>query len=142
MSYGFVVCKLTWGQDSFSNATCQRVLVPCQMRSVLGQVAELVIELPKLGIPNKKITGVCFRPFFPSFKCLPLPFQRRSENLALPSAEQQALENVKAGLETWEYTARNTLMYYPTGEMRGSLRSGVGLGGLTPNGAYSTSVGD
>ncbi|PKK25967.1 DiGeorge syndrome critical region gene 14 [Columba livia] len=40
---------------------------------------------------------------------------RRSENLALPSAEQQALENVKAGLETWEYTARNTLMYYPTG---------------------------
>nr|XP_021138611.1 protein DGCR14 [Columba livia] len=93
----------------------KRVLVPCQMRSVLGQVAELVIELPKLGIPNKTITGVCFRPFFPSFKCLPLPFQRRSENLALPSAEQQALENVKAGLETWEYTARNTLMYYPTG---------------------------
>ncbi|XP_071619078.1 splicing factor ESS-2 homolog [Heliangelus exortis] len=41
--------------------------------------------------------------------------ERHSENLALPSAEQQALENVKAGLETWEYTARNTLMYYPTG---------------------------
>ncbi|KAM4649263.1 splicing factor ESS-2 homolog isoform 1-T1 [Amazona ochrocephala] len=41
--------------------------------------------------------------------------QRHSENLALPSAEQQALESVKAGLETWEYTARNTLMYYPTG---------------------------
>ncbi|XP_074462796.1 splicing factor ESS-2 homolog isoform X1 [Larus michahellis] len=41
--------------------------------------------------------------------------QRHNENLALPSAEQQALENVKAGLETWEYTARNTLMYYPTG---------------------------
>ncbi|KFQ15480.1 Protein DGCR14, partial [Leptosomus discolor] len=41
--------------------------------------------------------------------------QRRNENLMLPSAEQQALENVKAGLETWEYTARNTLMYYPTG---------------------------
>ncbi|KAM8797586.1 splicing factor ESS-2 homolog [Eudromia elegans] len=41
--------------------------------------------------------------------------QRRNSNLALPSAEQQALENVKAGLETWEYTARNTLMYYPTG---------------------------
>uniref|UniRef100_A0A8B9S7U0 Ess-2 splicing factor homolog n=1 Tax=Apteryx owenii TaxID=8824 RepID=A0A8B9S7U0_APTOW len=41
--------------------------------------------------------------------------QRRNENLALPSAEQQALENVKAGLETWEYTARNSLMYYPTG---------------------------
>uniref|UniRef100_A0A8C7EE45 Ess-2 splicing factor homolog n=1 Tax=Nothoprocta perdicaria TaxID=30464 RepID=A0A8C7EE45_NOTPE len=41
--------------------------------------------------------------------------QRRNNNLALPSAEQQALENVKAGLETWEYTARNTLMYYPTG---------------------------
>ncbi|XP_066418171.1 splicing factor ESS-2 homolog [Molothrus aeneus] len=41
--------------------------------------------------------------------------RRQNENLALPSAEQQALENVKAGLDTWEYTARNTLMYYPTG---------------------------
>lgn len=56
----------------------------------------------------------------------PLPFQRRNENLALPSAEQQALENVKAGLETWEYTARNTLMYYPTGETCRFLRRGIG----------------
>ncbi|KYO25483.1 protein DGCR14 [Alligator mississippiensis] len=41
--------------------------------------------------------------------------QRRQENLALPSAEQQALESSKAGLETWEYKARNSLMYYPAG---------------------------
>ncbi|MCI4388434.1 hypothetical protein PGIGA_G00085960 [Pangasianodon gigas] len=41
--------------------------------------------------------------------------QRREENLALPSSEIQALECVKAGVETWEYTARNALMYYPEG---------------------------
>ncbi|XP_014799475.1 PREDICTED: protein DGCR14-like [Calidris pugnax] len=56
--------------------------------------------------------------------------QRRNENLALPSAEQQALENVKAGLETWEYTARNTLMYYPTGEGCRFLRRGIGSRGM------------
>lgn len=49
---------------------------------------------------------------------------------------------MKAGLETWEYTARNTLMYYPTGEASKSLRRCIGLGGLTPNSAYSTSVDD
>lgn len=59
-----------------------------------------------------------------------MPFQRQNENLALPSAEQQALENVKAGLDTWEYTARNTLMYYPTGEA------------LAPDSAYSISLCD
>ncbi|EMP40255.1 Protein DGCR14 [Chelonia mydas] len=41
--------------------------------------------------------------------------QRRLENLALPSAEQQALESGKAGVETWEYKAQNSLMYYPAG---------------------------
>uniref|UniRef100_A0A452I137 Uncharacterized protein n=1 Tax=Gopherus agassizii TaxID=38772 RepID=A0A452I137_9SAUR len=41
--------------------------------------------------------------------------QRRLENLALPSAEQQALESGKAGLETWAYKAQNSLMYYPPG---------------------------
>uniref|UniRef100_A0A8D0L3L2 Ess-2 splicing factor homolog n=1 Tax=Sphenodon punctatus TaxID=8508 RepID=A0A8D0L3L2_SPHPU len=41
--------------------------------------------------------------------------QRHQENLALPSGEQQALESVKAGVETWEYKARNSLMYYPAG---------------------------
>ncbi|XP_026996962.1 splicing factor ESS-2 homolog [Tachysurus fulvidraco] len=41
--------------------------------------------------------------------------QRREENLALPSSETQALECVKAGVETWEYTAKNALMYYPEG---------------------------
>lgn len=41
--------------------------------------------------------------------------QRREQNLALPSSETQALECVKAGVETWEYTAKNALMYYPEG---------------------------
>lgn len=43
-------------------------------------------------------------------------FQRHDENLALPSAEKAALECVKAGLETWEYKAKNALMYYPEGK--------------------------
>lgn len=30
----------------------QRLLVPCQMQSVLGQVAELMIELSKLCMPD------------------------------------------------------------------------------------------
>ncbi|CAL8387161.1 unnamed protein product [Boreogadus saida] len=41
--------------------------------------------------------------------------QRREENLALPSAEKMAIDCVKAGLETWEYKAKNALMYYPEG---------------------------
>ncbi|KAF4081830.1 hypothetical protein AMELA_G00144770 [Ameiurus melas] len=41
--------------------------------------------------------------------------ERREQNLALPSSETQALECVKAGVETWEYTAKNALMYYPEG---------------------------
>jgi len=49
--------------------------------------------------------------------CRPLP-QRREENLALPSAEKMAIDRVKAGLETWEYKAKNALMYYPEGEHR------------------------
>ncbi|PIO31559.1 hypothetical protein AB205_0143630, partial [Aquarana catesbeiana] len=40
---------------------------------------------------------------------------RFQNNLALPSAELQAIENVKAGLDTWEYKTHNTLMYYPAG---------------------------
>ncbi len=43
-------------------------------------------------------------------------FQRHEENLALPSVEKGALECVKAGLETWEYKAKNALMYYPEGK--------------------------
>uniref|UniRef100_A0A3Q3J2S2 Ess-2 splicing factor homolog n=1 Tax=Monopterus albus TaxID=43700 RepID=A0A3Q3J2S2_MONAL len=39
----------------------------------------------------------------------------KQENLALPSVEKAALECVKAGLETWEYKAKNALMYYPEG---------------------------
>ncbi|KAL4609619.1 protein DGCR14-like [Arapaima gigas] len=41
--------------------------------------------------------------------------QRRDENLALPSPKQQAIESGKAGVETWEYKAKNALMYYPEG---------------------------
>ncbi|CAL1569432.1 unnamed protein product [Knipowitschia caucasica] len=41
--------------------------------------------------------------------------QRHQENLALLAPEKAALECVKAGLETWEYKAKNTLMYYPEG---------------------------
>ncbi|KAK0142015.1 Splicing factor ESS-2 [Merluccius polli] len=41
--------------------------------------------------------------------------QRREENLALPSSEKMAIDRVKAGLETWEYKAKNALMYYPEG---------------------------
>ncbi|XP_007435524.1 splicing factor ESS-2 homolog [Python bivittatus] len=42
--------------------------------------------------------------------------QRHQEQLALPSLEeQQALGSGKAGVETWEYKAKNSLMYYPPG---------------------------
>ncbi|KAK7895250.1 hypothetical protein WMY93_020575 [Mugilogobius chulae] len=41
--------------------------------------------------------------------------ERHQENLALPAPEKAALECVKAGLETWEYKAKNSLMYYPEG---------------------------
>uniref|UniRef100_A0A8C6TLX2 Ess-2 splicing factor homolog n=1 Tax=Neogobius melanostomus TaxID=47308 RepID=A0A8C6TLX2_9GOBI len=40
---------------------------------------------------------------------------RHQENLALLAPEKAALECVKAGLETWEYKAKNALMYYPEG---------------------------
>lgn len=56
---------------------------------------------------------------FPVFVSLYFKFitsQRHEENLALPSAEKAALECVKAGLETWEYKAKNALMYYPEGK--------------------------
>lgn len=42
--------------------------------------------------------------------------KRHEENLALPSSEKQALECTKAGVETWEYKAKNALMYYPEGK--------------------------
>ncbi|KAG7476717.1 hypothetical protein MATL_G00085900 [Megalops atlanticus] len=41
--------------------------------------------------------------------------QRHEDNLALPSSAQQAIESGKAGVETWEYKAKNALMYYPEG---------------------------
>ncbi|XP_044131475.1 splicing factor ESS-2 homolog [Bufo gargarizans] len=41
--------------------------------------------------------------------------QRLQENLVLPSLEKQAIQNVKAGLDTWEYKTHNSLMYYPEG---------------------------
>lgn len=41
--------------------------------------------------------------------------QRQKDNLALPSAEHQAIESSQAGVETWKYKAKNSLMYYPEG---------------------------
>lgn len=42
--------------------------------------------------------------------------QRQKDNLALPSAEHQAIGSGQAGVETWKYKAKNSLMYYPEGE--------------------------
>ncbi|KAJ1074058.1 hypothetical protein K5549_015557 [Capra hircus] len=42
--------------------------------------------------------------------------KRQKDSLALPSAEQQAVESSQAGVETWKYKAKNSLMYYPEGE--------------------------
>lgn len=42
--------------------------------------------------------------------------QRQKDSLALPSAEHQAVESGQAGVETWKYKAKNSLMYYPEGE--------------------------
>ncbi|XP_069612939.1 splicing factor ESS-2 homolog isoform X1 [Ranitomeya imitator] len=41
--------------------------------------------------------------------------QRLQQNLVLPSVEMQAIQDVKAGLDTWEYKTHNSLMYYPEG---------------------------
>ncbi|XP_066465910.1 splicing factor ESS-2 homolog [Tiliqua scincoides] len=41
--------------------------------------------------------------------------QRHQQQLALPSAEDQQITCSKAGVETWEYKAKNSLMYYPPG---------------------------
>ncbi|XP_069817232.1 splicing factor ESS-2 homolog [Dendropsophus ebraccatus] len=41
--------------------------------------------------------------------------ERLQQNLALPSVEMQAIQGVKAGLDTWEYKTHNSLMYYPEG---------------------------
>lgn len=50
--------------------------------------------------------------------------QRQKDNLELPSAEHQAIESSQAGVETWKYKAKNSLMYYPEGEQP----AGVGVG--------------
>ncbi|XP_048467248.1 splicing factor ESS-2 homolog [Rhincodon typus] len=41
--------------------------------------------------------------------------QRHEEMLALPSSKFHAITAGKAGVETWEYKAKNVLMYYPEG---------------------------
>lgn len=41
--------------------------------------------------------------------------QRHQEIMALPSAERQAIQSIQAGVDTWRYQARNSLMYYPPG---------------------------
>ncbi|KAM9194972.1 splicing factor ESS-2 homolog isoform 2-T2 [Dugong dugon] len=41
--------------------------------------------------------------------------KRQEDSLTLPSAEHQAIESSQAGVETWKYKAKNSLMYYPEG---------------------------
>ncbi|XP_023384034.1 splicing factor ESS-2 homolog isoform X3 [Pteropus alecto] len=41
--------------------------------------------------------------------------KRQKDNLTLPPAEHQAIESSQAGVETWKYKAKNSLMYYPEG---------------------------
>ncbi|ELK15547.1 Protein DGCR14 [Pteropus alecto] len=41
--------------------------------------------------------------------------ERQKDNLTLPPAEHQAIESSQAGVETWKYKAKNSLMYYPEG---------------------------
>ncbi|KAJ1093767.1 hypothetical protein NDU88_006859 [Pleurodeles waltl] len=41
--------------------------------------------------------------------------QKHQENMALPSAERQAIQSTQAGVDTWRYQAKNCLMYYPAG---------------------------
>ncbi|EHB06749.1 Protein DGCR14 [Heterocephalus glaber] len=41
--------------------------------------------------------------------------KRQKDNLELPSAEHQAIENSQAGMENWKYKAKNSLMYYTEG---------------------------
>ncbi|XP_019565746.1 splicing factor ESS-2 homolog [Rhinolophus sinicus] len=41
--------------------------------------------------------------------------KRQKDNLTLPPAEKQAIESSQAGVETWKYKAKNSLMYYPEG---------------------------
>ncbi|XP_053443491.1 splicing factor ESS-2 homolog isoform X1 [Nycticebus coucang] len=41
--------------------------------------------------------------------------KRQKDSLALPSAEHQAIQSSQAGVETWKYKAKNSLMYYPEG---------------------------
>ncbi|XP_064218905.1 splicing factor ESS-2 homolog isoform X1 [Aotus nancymaae] len=41
--------------------------------------------------------------------------KRQKEHLELPSAERQAIKSSQAGVETWKYKAKNSLMYYPEG---------------------------
>lgn len=53
--------------------------------------------------------------------------QRQKDNLALPSAEHQAIESSQAGVETWKYKAKNSLMYYPEGEQAAWAGLGVWL---------------
>ena len=61
--------------------------------------------------------------------CSPVT-QRQEDNLALPSAEHQAVESGQAGVETWKYKAKNSLMYYPEGEHRTGPPGWTGLQGV------------
>ena len=41
--------------------------------------------------------------------------KEKEQRLALPSIEQQAVENGSSKLQTWTYTPRNAVMYVPDG---------------------------
>ncbi|XP_037679565.1 splicing factor ESS-2 homolog isoform X1 [Choloepus didactylus] len=78
--------------------------------------------------------------------------KRQKDNLMLPSAEHQAIESSQAGVETWKYKAKNSLMYYPEGEwapprgeacaaVGGGVCSGLWLSGPRPPRSRSASGG-
>lgn len=71
------------------------------------------------GVPSVEVGGPRARAqCLASSLTLPFPcvIQRQKDNLTLPPAEHQAIESSQAGVETWKYKAKNSLMYYPEGK--------------------------
>lgn len=71
--------------------------------------------------------------------CSPMA-QRQKDSLALPSAEHQAVESGQAGVETWKYKAKNSLMYYPEGERRAGPAGWTGLQGVFLSGPSGVQI--
>lgn len=76
-----------------------------------------------VGVPGARAQGQGS-----SLTRAPTMTQRQKDNLALPSAECQAVESGQAGVETWKYKAKNSLMYYPEGERRAGRGRRLGPG--------------